>query len=103
MPSIGILVGRNANGIQCTWRPLDAARKCPHPAGLPFCPAVTATSGIWIVHRDMCRPGRLRCFSSVAWESITFTAGEVKDPKRNIPRSLFWGAALVIALYLLGT
>jgi APA family basic amino acid/polyamine antiporter len=40
-------------------------------------------------------------FSSVAWESITFTAGEVKDPKRNIPLSLFWGTALVIALYLL--
>src|SRR6185369_5771439 len=35
------------------------------------------------------------------WNNITFTAGEVKDPKRNIPLSLAMGTGLVIALYLL--
>ena len=40
-------------------------------------------------------------FSSDAWNNITFTAGEVKDPKRNIPLSLAFGTILVIALYLL--
>jgi APA family basic amino acid/polyamine antiporter len=40
-------------------------------------------------------------FSSDAWNNITFIAGEVKDPRRNIPRSLLLGTALVIALYLL--
>ncbi len=40
-------------------------------------------------------------FSADAWNNITFTAGEVKDPKRNIPLSLALGTGLVIALYLL--
>ena len=40
-------------------------------------------------------------FSSDAWNNITFTAGEVRDPRRNIPLSLFFGTALVITLYFL--
>src|ERR671929_61364 len=40
-------------------------------------------------------------FSSDAWNNITFTAGEVRDPRRNIPLSLLFGTALVITLYLL--
>jgi APA family basic amino acid/polyamine antiporter len=40
-------------------------------------------------------------FSADAWNNITFTAGEVKDPKRNIPLSLALGTFIVIALYLL--
>ena len=40
-------------------------------------------------------------FSADAWNNITFTAGEVKDPKRNIPLSLAFGTFLVIGLYLL--
>lgn len=40
-------------------------------------------------------------FSSDAWNNITFTAGEVKDPKRNIPLSLALGTGGVITLYLL--
>ena len=40
-------------------------------------------------------------FSSDAWNNITFTAGEVRDPKRNIPLALALGTAGVITLYLL--
>ncbi len=40
-------------------------------------------------------------FSSDAWNNITFTAGEVKDPRRNIPLSLAFGTGIVIVLYLL--
>ena len=40
-------------------------------------------------------------FSSVAWENITFTASEIKNPKRNIPLSLFFGTLIVITLYCL--
>ena len=32
-------------------------------------------------------------FSADAWNNITFTAGEVKEPKRNIPLSLAFGTA----------
>ncbi|MFB3903116.1 MAG: APC family permease [Acidobacteriota bacterium] len=40
-------------------------------------------------------------FSSDAWNNITFTAGEVRNPKRNVPLSLAFGTGLVIVLYLL--
>jgi APA family basic amino acid/polyamine antiporter len=40
-------------------------------------------------------------FSADAWNNITFTAGEVKNPRRNIPLSLALGTVLVITLYLL--
>jgi APA family basic amino acid/polyamine antiporter len=40
-------------------------------------------------------------FSADSWNNVTFTAGETKDPKRNLPRSLALGTILVIGLYLL--
>ena len=39
-------------------------------------------------------------FSSDAWNNITFTAGEVKNPSRNLPLSLALGTGIVIALYI---
>jgi APA family basic amino acid/polyamine antiporter len=40
-------------------------------------------------------------FSADAWNNVTFTAGEVRDPRRTLARSLVLGAGLVIVLYLL--
>lgn len=40
-------------------------------------------------------------FSSDAWSNITFTAGEVINPRKNIPLSLFLGTLIVTILYLL--
>ncbi len=40
-------------------------------------------------------------FSADAWNNITFTAGEVRDPRRNLARALVMGTSLVIVLYLL--
>jgi APA family basic amino acid/polyamine antiporter len=40
-------------------------------------------------------------FAADAWNNVTFTAGEVKNPRRNLPLSLVLGTGLVIALYLL--
>ncbi len=40
-------------------------------------------------------------FSSDAWNNITFTAGEVRNPRRNLPLALGLGTSLVIGLYLL--
>ena len=42
-------------------------------------------------------------FSSDAWNNITFTAGEVKDPRRNIPLSLILGTGFVSTVYILAT
>ena len=40
-------------------------------------------------------------FSADAWNNITFTAGEVKNPRRDVPLSLALGTAIVITLYFL--
>lgn len=40
-------------------------------------------------------------FSSDAWNNVTFIAGEIKNPAKNIPRSLILGTAIVTVLYLL--
>jgi basic amino acid/polyamine antiporter, APA family len=42
-------------------------------------------------------------FSSDAWNNITFTAGEVKNPKRNIPFSLVLGTGFVLTVYFLAS
>jgi APA family basic amino acid/polyamine antiporter len=39
-------------------------------------------------------------FAADAWNNITFTAGEVRNPKRNVPLSLALGTGLVMALYI---
>jgi APA family basic amino acid/polyamine antiporter len=39
-------------------------------------------------------------FSADAWNNVTFTAGEVKNPHRNLPLSLALGTGVVIALYI---
>jgi basic amino acid/polyamine antiporter, APA family len=40
-------------------------------------------------------------FSADAWNNVTFTAGEVKNPQRNLPLSLALGTGVVILLYVL--
>jgi APA family basic amino acid/polyamine antiporter len=40
-------------------------------------------------------------FSSDAWNNVTFIAGEIKDPKKNIPKSLFFGTTIVTVIYIL--
>ncbi len=40
-------------------------------------------------------------FSDDAWNNITFTAAEVKNPSRNLPLSLALGTGIVILLYTL--
>jgi APA family basic amino acid/polyamine antiporter len=42
-------------------------------------------------------------FSADAWNNITFTAGEVKNPRRNIPLSLILGAGFVLVVYFLAS
>jgi basic amino acid/polyamine antiporter, APA family len=40
-------------------------------------------------------------FSADAWNNVTYTAGEVRNPKRNLPLSLAMGTTLVLGLYIL--
>ena len=39
-------------------------------------------------------------FSADAWNNVTFTAGEIRNPKRNLPLSLVLGTVIVISLYI---
>jgi APA family basic amino acid/polyamine antiporter len=40
-------------------------------------------------------------FAQSAWNNVTFTGGEVREPGRNLPRALLIGCVSVVALYLL--
>jgi APA family basic amino acid/polyamine antiporter len=42
-------------------------------------------------------------FSADAWNNITFTAGEVKNPRRNIPLSLVLGTGFVLIAFFLAS
>ena len=74
---------------------LDAARN--RSRSCPGCRALTAF-GLFVA---ICVSQTGSLFSADAWNNITFTAGEVKDPRRNIPLSLALGTVVVIGLYLL--
>jgi APA family basic amino acid/polyamine antiporter len=39
-------------------------------------------------------------FSADAWNNVTFTAGEIRNPRRNLPLALGLGVGLVSALYI---
>ncbi|MBM3785606.1 MAG: amino acid permease [Acidobacteria bacterium] len=39
-------------------------------------------------------------FSSDSWNNVTFTAGEMKNPRRNLPLSLALGVGLVSLIYI---
>lgn len=40
-------------------------------------------------------------FSSDAWNNVTFIAGDIENPRRNVPLSLLLGVVLVSSLYVL--
>lgn len=40
-------------------------------------------------------------FSSVAWENVTFVAGEIENPKKNVVKSMIYGTSAVMLLYIL--
>jgi APA family basic amino acid/polyamine antiporter len=92
---IGVLLGWNhaavADNFGNLWTPRGTVDIVP---GLS---AVTAF-GLFVA---ICVSQTGSLFSADAWNNITFTAGEVKEPRRNIPLSLAFGTFIVIGLYLL--
>ncbi len=93
---IGLVAGWNAKAIQANfganfWQPRDFD---PVSTGLTAATAFGLFAAICVT-----QTGSL--FSSDAWNNITFTAGEVKNPMRNLPLSLVLGTGSVIAMFLL--
>ena len=102
----GVLLGRNAAAIHANfdsiWTVHDPQTIEPGADWLKsFIPSVTAASGAFglFIAFGVSQVGSL--FSADAWNNITFTAGEVKNPKRDIPLSLIVGTGVVITLYFL--
>jgi APA family basic amino acid/polyamine antiporter len=63
-------------------------------------PVAEAAAGALSVHG--LAVAMLGCFLAYdGWQYIAFVAGEVRDPRRNIPLSLAFGTGAVILLYLL--
>lgn len=40
-------------------------------------------------------------FAYSGWEGATYVAEEIKNPSKNLPKSLFWGIASIMLIYLL--
>src|SRR5437868_3563129 len=93
---LGIFVGWNSGVVHANFGNLWTVRGSLEDLGGGLT-AVTAF-GLFV---GICVAQTGSLFSADAWNNITFTAGEVKDPKRNIPLSLAFGTMIVIALYLL--
>jgi APA family basic amino acid/polyamine antiporter len=91
----GLLIGWNHAAVSANfgdfWTPRGQVDNVP---GLS-----AATAFALFVALSVAQSGSL--FSSDAWNNITFTAGEVKNPRRNLPIALAGGTAIVTALYLL--
>jgi APA family basic amino acid/polyamine antiporter len=94
---LGVLVGWNAVAAHANFGNFWAVRGKLQEVGPGGLTALT-TFGLFV---GICVSQTNSLFSADAWNNITFTAGEVKNPKRNIPLSLAFGTFLVIALYLL--
>ncbi len=103
---LGVFFGRNAAAIHANFSQLWAIQGAQtiNP-GADFLrsvvPSLTAAAGMAgiLVAFGVAQVGSL--FSADAWNNITFTAGEVKNPRRDVPLSLALGTAIVITLYFL--
>jgi APA family basic amino acid/polyamine antiporter len=82
---LGITIGRNATAIAANFGPA-------------FWPAGGLSLAVWpIVGAAMV--GSL--FSMDAWNNVGFAAGELRDPKRDLPFAMAAGVLVVTVLYLL--
>jgi len=92
---IGLLLGWNSTAVSANFGDLWTPRGFDEVV-----PGLTAVSafGLFVA---LCVSQTGSLFSSDAWNNITFTAGEVKEPHKNIPLSLAFGTIVVIGLYLL--
>ena len=70
----------------------------PHPTVSIHGLEATTAFGLFIA---LCVSQTGSLFSADSWHNITFIAGEVRNPKRNLPLALALGTMLVIGLYLL--
>ena len=93
---LGLLIGSQTGALKANFSDLWTVRGQLDDFGGGLTAATTF--GLFV---GICVAQTGSLFSADAWNNITFTAGEVKNPKRNIPLSLAFGTGIVITLYLL--
>ncbi|NRT11921.1 APC family permease [Flavobacterium sp. 14A] len=95
---LGIYVGLKtdvlANNFDNMW---DASRTVLNPDGTVTVTKLVGSALLGAAAATMINS----LFSSDAWNNVTFIAGEIKEPKKNIPRSLFLGTLIVTIIYVL--
>jgi len=96
---LGLFVGRNAQALAANfqghfWH--NAALSAQHAVQVGVGGPTVLVGTLTIL--AVAQVGSL--FSADAWNNVTFTAGEVKNPSRNLPLSLALGTGVVIALYV---
>jgi APA family basic amino acid/polyamine antiporter len=95
---LGLIFGANYGSAAHTSAWWDSPANGWTPQGAQADLALTGTLAlVALLGRAMVGP----LFAQSAWNNVTFTAGEVREPGRNLPRALLIGCALVVALYLL--
>jgi APA family basic amino acid/polyamine antiporter len=99
---LGLFVGRNSQAIAANFHDLWTPQNpVTIHSDLPGVPATSAAAGALGLLIAFCVAQVGSLFSSDAWNNITFTAGEIKDPRKSLPIALAGGTALVIGLYTL--
>src|SRR5208282_6241339 len=96
---LGIFVGRNAQAIAANfganfWR--NAGWAALHPVQVGVGGPIALVGTVTVI--AVAQVGSL--FSADAWNNVTFTAGEVRNPQRNLPLSLAVGTGAVILIYI---
>jgi basic amino acid/polyamine antiporter, APA family len=96
---VGLLLGRNsasASYATSWWNPWANPGWNPTLAQ----PGVQTTSWLWLAMLvGLAMVGPL--FAQSAWNNVTFTGSEIREPGRNLPRALLIGCGVVVLLYLL--
>src|SRR5712671_1766700 len=96
---LGFAIGRNPDAVAANfgnfWR--NASFSAQHGVQVGIGGPVAMVSLFTIL--AVAQVGSL--FSADAWNNVTFTAGEVRNPQRNLPLSLALGTGIVILLYVL--
>jgi APA family basic amino acid/polyamine antiporter len=100
---LGFLLGRNAEAIAANFRDVwgTSAATTVVRSDVPFVPAVSAAGGAFGLFVAFCVAQVGSLFSADAWNNVTFTAGEVKSPRRTVPLAMAAGVGLVTLLYFL--
>jgi APA family basic amino acid/polyamine antiporter len=100
--AVGLILGANQTAIEANFRDLwsaTAAQAVPGTDGGLLRSVVPLGALGLLIALGTAMVGSL--FSADAWNNLTFTAGEVKNPQRTLPLSLVVGVGLVCALYFL--